>query len=546
MKNLPLIFCILLSIAAHGAAPPTKATIQVDNVTGELGDNSLFWLGNSNRIHRLISPQVLGASNILQTAITANTFQLATNTARMDINQLAFDLDADAYVGTVGMTDPQEILQVHRFVLGLKGLGLWTSCVQLFDLRSHHNIGSGTTLYALKGNNGAIAGAPTWNTNGLIFTSNAVQYVQFNNPMPALMTNVSFMVGFKATLGYERTLVNNFSFNAGTTGWWIGAHGSPSDGAANPYSMAVNYSLDGTTTKANPNGGRFLGGTSVTTFHQVGFWGYSPTEFSIEAGVDSRSISVTNQAAVSNPGSDWRIGCTTITTAVPHSGDVGFFACWNVYLTERQYRAVNRLYSTTIGVGYAPAIEAIFEGDSLTEGTFPADFTLREELRTNSVWGPKIAVTSYAIGGDNASNIVRTSQSQWCAMRVDNRFFAKQYFFIWAGINDLALDFSATTVMTNLLTLWDSARSYGMKVVGFTLTPAPTYLVTTPRLIEWTNLNALIRLNAPAHLDYLIDVTTNTNLQDAANTTYFNSGLHLTQSGYQEVMKTTLQVIPTP
>lgn len=508
MKRIYLIISLFLCSAVW-LISASYAPLQYDRSTGKLPENSPF------------------TSMVLNPAIR--------------VAPVAMDVDAQSYCDTVGMTDPDEILRVNQFVLGLKGLNLWTNCVQLFDLRSHHNVGSSTTLVAMKGGNGTIAGAPGWTTNGLVFTNNGSQYVTFSNPLPNPATSFSVCAAYKANPTSIRCIVGswNASPNIGPA---LFAHGGTSDGA-NPYAQIWCYSTNGTSIQTSPSTGRSIFDTAVGIGRYFGFFGYSPSELASSIGNTPRTTSATVHGGVWNGGASWVIG-KTFDNFFNMDGDVGFVGIWNVYMTSRQVQAVRRLYEYTLGVGYSMPIQIIWEGDSLIGGYLSALWTTQEQMQTNTVWGPIASKLNISASGDVTSNMVATAATEWCPHRIDGKLGKRQYLVIHAGINDLTtLSLPATTIITNLLRLYDSAKAYGMKVVA--VTPTPSTGLTGQKLTEYNSLCALIRTNS-SHWDYLLDLAAVPALTNASNATYFPDGVHLSDLGYQEVLKEFLLKVPTP
>ena len=82
-----------------------------------------------------------------------------------------YDVDAETYFTTAGITDTTAKQQISDFVVGVKGLGLWNNMV-CWPLRSSQNAGTGTTAYSLGGlgtYNGTLTNGPTWGTDGITF-----------------------------------------------------------------------------------------------------------------------------------------------------------------------------------------------------------------------------------------------------------------------------------------------------------------------------------------------------------------------------------------
>ena len=504
-------FALMMAFVIHlsAATNPVYVPLQVDRLTGALPSNSPF------------------TANVLNPSLR--------------VSQFAIDSDAQSYCDTVSMTDPDEILRVNQFVLGLKGLNLWTNCVKLLDLRSHHNVGSSNVLVGIKGGNGTILGSPGWTTNGIIFTNNLSQYVTFANPLPNPATTFSVCAAYKATPTTTRCIVGswNASPNIGPA---LFAHGGTSDGS-NPYSQIWCYSTNGTSIQTTPNAGRSVFDTAVGVGRYFGFFGYSPSELSSSVGNIPRVISSTVHGGVWNGGASWGIG-KTFDEFFPMDGEVGFVGIWNIYMTHRQVQAVRRIYEYTLGSGYSAPVQIVWEGDSLTGGYLSSLWTAQERLQTNTIWGPISSKLNISQGGAETPQMVKDAQTEWCQYRIDGRFGKRQYFVLNAGINDLTVSSrTASEIITNLITLWSSAKSYGMKVVAVTPTPS-TNLVGSVRT-EYDSLNSLIRANRSQY-DYLLDLAAITVLTNANNTAYFPDGVHLSDLGYEEVLKAFLSTVPAP
>lgn len=86
---------------------------------------------------------------------------------------ISYDADALAYFATAGITDATAKTQINDFVVGMKGIGIWSNMV-CWPLRSSQNAGTGTTVYSLGGlgtYNATIAGGASWGSGGIALTS---------------------------------------------------------------------------------------------------------------------------------------------------------------------------------------------------------------------------------------------------------------------------------------------------------------------------------------------------------------------------------------
>ncbi len=459
---------------------------------------------------------------------------------------VGLDSDVETYAAAAGLTDPNALFDLHNFVQGLKIANLWTNLVWASDLRAHHNAGSGSTAYSLKGANGTVNGSPTWNTNGIIFSSNTTQYVEFTNPLQGTAIPAwTIFVAFKANPGYLRVLTSGLNGNS-ARGISTYAHGSPSSGTGD-FKLFQDWGPDGTSYSATTFNllGRVAPLMAAPGFNQTAVFQYGPTEIAIKSGIDTKwKTTLASPTNAWNNGSVWRLGLT-VDGFFPMSGNIAAVFVWNQYLTEAQIRSVRRTYAATIGAGYLPTIELVAEGDSLTAGSNNGETPWSSLLATNSAWGPLISKANIATGGEGSSQTLSQINSQANPILIDRNYFAtKQYYALWIGINDL-VGSSAATIMTNLNANWAAARSAGYKVIAFT--PTPSGNLSSGQQTEYTNLCASIRA-ATNSFDYLVDLQAVANLNDwrNTNTLFWTDTVHLRDAGQQAVLTNILRVLPTP
>lgn len=85
-----------------------------------------------------------------------------------------YDPDAQAYFSrleTAGRTLSVEAkTDISTFVIELKRLGLWESLIDGWLMRSEHNAGSGSTVFALKTADASLVNGPTWGVSGITVT----------------------------------------------------------------------------------------------------------------------------------------------------------------------------------------------------------------------------------------------------------------------------------------------------------------------------------------------------------------------------------------
>ena len=160
-----------------------------------------------------------------------------------------FDADAAAYFVTAGVTDATAKSQINAFVVGTKGLGLWSDMV-CWPLRSTQNSGTGTA-YSLGGYgafNGTLVNSPSWGVDGITFTSGSSQSITVPN-ITISKTDLFIATCQAATSGNLRVLDFAVLPSFAGAGIWAGFGGQ--------------YYLDCRSTVNTTN--RIVGGTVTTS-----------------------------------------------------------------------------------------------------------------------------------------------------------------------------------------------------------------------------------------------------------------------------------------
>jgi len=93
---------------------------------------------------------------------------------RQIIRTFGLDKDTVAFaqrvrVGSGTTILPNNLIQLNKFVVGIKRMGLWNQMV-CWPMRSTQNSGRGSTVYSLGGLgtfNGTLVNSPTWGNNGV-------------------------------------------------------------------------------------------------------------------------------------------------------------------------------------------------------------------------------------------------------------------------------------------------------------------------------------------------------------------------------------------
>lgn len=95
----------------------------------------------------------------------------------LDKDTVAFAQRVKAGSGTTIL--PNNLIQLNKFVVGIKRMGLWNQMV-CWPMRSIHNAGRGSTVYSLGGLgifNGTMVNSPSWENIGIKFIIPNRQYI---------------------------------------------------------------------------------------------------------------------------------------------------------------------------------------------------------------------------------------------------------------------------------------------------------------------------------------------------------------------------------
>jgi hypothetical protein len=103
---------------------------------------------------------------------------------RQIIRTFGLDRDTIAFaqrvrVGSGTTILPNNLIQLNKFVVGIKRMGLWNQMV-CWPMRSTQNAGRGSTVYSLGGLgtfNGTMINGPTWGNTGVNFTKTSTQFI---------------------------------------------------------------------------------------------------------------------------------------------------------------------------------------------------------------------------------------------------------------------------------------------------------------------------------------------------------------------------------
>jgi hypothetical protein len=144
--------------------------------------------------------------------------------------QYQFDVDTKRYLNRVntyralsGLPDIQksDAADIDNFVIGLKDLGIWNQSI-CFLLRSQHNVGAGSRVFSIGGQDNVIGnavGSPTWSLSGITFsgtnyiTALLNKTIQTSEVSIASVANSTTMTpGFPYQLSISTNIFNTYGF----------------------------------------------------------------------------------------------------------------------------------------------------------------------------------------------------------------------------------------------------------------------------------------------------------------------------------------------
>lgn len=459
------------------------------------------------------------------------------------------DPDAEAYAFANFITDPTELTRLHKWYRGLKNLNQYTNLVLMTSYRSAQGTISGASIRSMVGGVGTIVGSLTQTTNGLTFANNVANYVTYANPAQSTaLTAYSIMAAFDTdqNLGLYQTLITG-NDNASSRGIQVSINGSQNAGNAQWTSIYCFYSSDGTGVGIpgdETTGAGIANTRALTTGPQTFIHSFTASLRASTAAFQLPSFSSGAFGTVWNNEATLFVGRAT-TAARPMSGNLAFLAIWNnKALTIADQQAIRRLYNKTIGAGYIPRVNVIFEGDSITIGA-NTEWIYQLTLMTNASWKYVTSSRNLGLSGAQTPAMITDYSTSAAPCRVDFDYADRQYYSLMSGLNDLTASVDPNTIFNNLKTLWVRARADGFKVVActslYTLGMASAQITANRKI-----LNDLIRNNRQ-YYDYLIDVDTIPQLADYNNTTYFQGDkTHLTSTGHFYLARKFAEVISSP
>jgi hypothetical protein len=189
--------------------------------------------------------------------------------------QYQFDIDTKRYLNRLnfyrsinGLPNIQnrDAADIDNFVIGLKDLGVWSTSI-CFLMRGQHNIGTGSTILTLGGQDnitGTLVNSPTWGGNGITFSgtnyitaflSKTIQTSEISIASVANSTTMAIQNGFPYQLSISTNSysINGFSIlSVGSAGNSWGIEGLQQSVRSDTSSIA-NQAF-------RLNGGRLFGG----------------------------------------------------------------------------------------------------------------------------------------------------------------------------------------------------------------------------------------------------------------------------------------------
>lgn len=444
--------------------------------------------------------------------------------------------EAASYRDRAGGLDPESLRDVDLWFRGLRELGILSNVVWQSSFRSRLNAASNTVLPSLTGANGRIGGSPVMGSRGLRFLTN--DWVEFLNPLPladALTPRMTLIADFASDGGAVRTLVS--SDRSGARGPALIAGGSRTQGPG-LEDLFFDITLDGLNSLPDPSAvGRRTFNRGNTGSQQFSMACWNESELSLRTDIDRVYSSPNSFGSAWNGNTFWRVGAQ-LDGGYGFVGSISFVAVLDRALLRREYSDVRHLYYRTLGKGLARPVNAILEGDSLTEEG--AEKSWGEHLLTASHWKGLVNKLNVARGGENTAQMGYEFDLQVLPYADEP---GRNYLFLWGGANDLGSS-DGTTLFNRLRAYWRRARAAGFKVVAFTLIPRSkeSQQLSTERALA----NALIAA-ALSEYDYLIDVAKIPQLQDPQDANYYRpDGIHLRSAGNERIAERINDVIPDP
>lgn len=202
------------------------------------------------------------------------------------------------------------------------------------------------------------------------------------------------------------------------------------------------------------------------------------------------------------------------------NGSIKHLLIWNRVLATNEINAVFNWLYDLVPSHRTFLRRVLCTGDSLTAGylttdvqTYPYQLQQLEGVRSR-VWN--VGIHAQVISGqatvDALANAALTN-----------------YLVTWCGVNDLSGGATAGACWTNILNFCSNRTTAGWKPVVLTVTPNSGF--NAAKESNRVALNNLI-LGGASNFFGVVDVAADSRLTNAADTTYYADGLHMTKTGY--------------
>ena len=279
------------------------------------------------------------------------------------VRELSNDSVSDSRLVT--SLTPSSLLDIDVWFRGLSDLGLRSNVVWQASLRSSLNDIRGGALSALVGSPAVVAGTPEISLTGMQFHGN--DWLEFTNPLATTDSSLAAC-----------TILVDFSFQGASLGTLVGSSRVGADGPSlvaggsrvqglGLDNLFWDLTTNGVTPLPNPGTvGRRSFNRGVTSVQQFSMAGWNLSEISLRTDIDRVYSSPYSYSKVWNGNAQWRVGAE-LDGSSGFLGQVSFVTILNRVPFAGEYQAMRSLYYRTLGKGLTHPVNAIFEGDSLTE-----------------------------------------------------------------------------------------------------------------------------------------------------------------------------------
>ena len=249
-----------------------------------------------------------------------------------------YDSDASAYFTSAGITNADQKKNINSFVIGIKGLGLWSN-MAAWPLRQDQNNNSTSSAKSLGGlgsYNFVFTGSPTISADGLT-TNGSTQYGNATIGTANLRTySIVYIQKMISDGGVYYSYGGGRNAGDGNFGIHVSSSGGRGLGVTQPNQNIAN--------NATSNG---------TGFYEVAFSGGASSFSAWTIGGNNSAISG-NWTNTSGTPNILNLAITYNNLDAIYGPLNAQFACamaFNTSLSKAQHDSVNSVYKTTIGTG---------------------------------------------------------------------------------------------------------------------------------------------------------------------------------------------------